>query len=121
MLLSGDMGPNTGTTINKTACATNGWKLNTEQLFDPILLSSRADRGNTPSYLYVFVKHNSYSDALHRHSPAHRQAHQALHAVQEVPKVYAHISPPTPSLSRLGHLSPCCAAPRYLTWRQRAN
>ncbi|MPC57260.1 hypothetical protein E2C01_051238 [Portunus trituberculatus] len=28
MYLGGDMGPNMGTTMNKTACATNGWKLN---------------------------------------------------------------------------------------------
>ncbi|MPC23723.1 hypothetical protein E2C01_016784 [Portunus trituberculatus] len=28
MRLGGDMDPNMGTTINKTACATNGWKLN---------------------------------------------------------------------------------------------
>ncbi|MPC46023.1 hypothetical protein E2C01_039731 [Portunus trituberculatus] len=39
--LGGDMGPNMGITINKIACATNGWKLdntsNTLQLYLKVL------------------------------------------------------------------------------------
>ncbi|MPC89521.1 hypothetical protein E2C01_084472 [Portunus trituberculatus] len=41
MRLDGDMGPNMGTTVNKIACTSNGWKLVTAS--HTLQLSSRSN------------------------------------------------------------------------------